>query len=148
MLRFFAYRKIGEFKAGLNKISEFLDRFIVAGNKFPEKGLAEYRAMFEETIQFLWEVLGVETFTVLDPSKRRPTKIVYDPLMFVANSPGVVPHRAELVANKVVLRDELKEMYQKNQGLFSGRRTNFKDTQDRNRCVSEAFSNAIAKTAK
>ncbi|MCP3412041.1 DUF262 domain-containing protein [Bradyrhizobium sp. CCGB01] len=148
VLRFFAYRKIGEFKAGLNKISEFLDRFIVAGNKFPEKGLAEYRAMFEETIQFLWEVLGVETFTVLDPSKRRPTKIVYDPLMFVANSPGVVPHRAELVANKVVLRDELKEMYQKNQGLFSGRRTNFKDTQDRNRCVSEAFSNAIAKTAK
>jgi len=148
VLRFFAYRKIGDFKAGLNKISEFLDRFIVAGNKFPEQGLTEYRVMFEATVQFLWDVLGVETFTVLDPSKRRPTKIVYDPLMFVANSPNVVPHRAELVANKEVLRDELKATYQKNQGLFSGRRTNFKDTQDRNRCVSEAFSNAIAKTGK
>ena len=148
MLRFFAYGKIGDFKAGHNKISEFLDRFIVAGNKFPEQGLTEYRVMFEATVQFLWDVLGVETFTVLDPSKRRPTKIVYDPLMFVANSPNVVPHRAELVANKEVLRDELKATYQKNQGLFSGRRTNFKDPQDRNRCVSEPFSNAIAKTGK
>ena len=39
-------------------------------------------------------------------------------------------------------------MYKGNQALFSGRRTNFKDTQDRNRVVSEAFANAIAKTRK
>ena len=148
VLRFFAYRKIGEFKAGLNKITEFLDRFIVAGNKFPEDGLAEYRSMFEATVDFLWGVLGGEAFTVLDPSKRRPTKIVYDPLMFVANSPDVVPHRPKLVAKKTVLRAELKAMYENNDALFSGRRTNFKDTQERNRCVSEAFTNAIAKTKK
>lgn len=148
VLRFFAYRKIGEFKAGLNKISEFLDRFMVAGNKFPEEGLKEYRLMFEATVQFLWDVLGAETFTVLDTPKRRPTKIVYDPLMFAANSPSVVPHRTNLVANKDVLRHELRETYRENRALFSGRRTNFKDTQDRNRCVSEAFSNAIAKTVK
>ena len=135
VLRFFAYRKIGEFKAGLNKISDFLDRFIVVGNKFPQEGLAAYRAMFEATIDFLWDVLEGEAFTVLDPSKKRPTKIVYDPLMFAANSPDVVPHRAKLVAKKTVLRGELEAMYKKNQALFSGRRTNFKDTQDRNRCV-------------
>jgi Protein of unknown function DUF262 len=148
VLRFFAYRKIGEFKAGLNKISEFLDRFIVAGNQFPEKGIAQYRSMFEATIDFLWEVLGSEAFTVLDPAKRRPTKIVYDPLMFAANLPGVVPHRAKLVARKAVLRTELSAMYKDNRALFSGRKTNFKDTQDRNRCVSGAFASAIAKTAK
>ncbi len=148
VLRFFAYRKIGEFKAGLNKISEFLDRFIVAGNKFPEEGRAKYRSMFEATVDFLWDVLEGEAFTVLDSSKRRPTKIVYDPLMFAANSPDVVPHRTKLVAKKAVLRGELKAMYEKNQALFSGRRTNFKDTQDRNRCVSEAFASAIAKTKK
>ena len=148
VLRFFAYRKIGEFKAGLNKISEFLDRFIVVGNKFPQQGLAEYRSMFEGTVQFLWDVLEGEAFTVLDPSKKRPTKIVYDPLMFAANSPDVVPHRSSLVAKKHVLRGELKAMYQKNNALFSGRRTNFKDTQDRNQCVSEAFANAIAKIEK
>lgn len=146
VLRFFAYRKIGEFKAGLNKISEFLDRFIVAGNKFPQEGLAEYRSMFEATVGFLWDVLEGEAFTLLGPSRRRPTKIVYDPLMFVANSPYVVPHRTKLIAKKAVLRGELKAMYEANQALFSGRRTNFKDTQDRNRCVSEAFAKAIART--
>ncbi len=120
----------------------------MVGNKFPQEGLAAYREMFEATIDFLWEVLEGEAFTVLDPSKKRPTKIVYDPLMFAANSPDVVPHRAKLVAKKAVLRGELEAMYKKNQALFSGRRTNFKDTQDRNRCVSEAFANAIAKTKK
>ncbi len=145
VLRFFAYRHISEFKAGLNKISEFLDRFIVEGNKFPDAGLAEYRSMFEATVSFLWEVLESEAFTVLDFSKRRPTKIVYDPLMFVANSSDVVPHRAKLVVKKAVLRQELMAMYEKNQELFSGRRTNFNDTQDRNRCVCGAFASAIAK---
>jgi len=146
VLRFFAYRKIGDFKAGLNKISEFLDRFIAVGNKFPAKGLAEYRSMFEATIDFLWDVLESEAFTMLDPHKRRPTKIVYDPLMFAANSPEVVPHRARLIAGKAELRKKLKEMYEKNQSLFSGRRTNFKDTQERNSCVSKAFASAINMT--
>jgi hypothetical protein len=146
VLRFFAYRQITS-KFNLNKISEFLDRFIVGGNKFPPTLLAEYKAMFEATVAFLWDVLGAESFTVLGSSKR-PTKIVYDPLMFVANSANVVPHRMKLVAKKTVLRGELQAMYKTNHELFAGRRTNFKDTQDRNRCVSEAFGAAIAKTKK
>lgn len=145
VLRFFAYRKIGEFKAGLNKISEFLDRFLIAGNKFPTEGLEEYGAMFKVTVDFLWDILEKEAFTVLEPSKKRPTKIVYDPLMFITNSPDVVPHHASLIANKAVLREKLEAMYKENQELFSGRRTNFKDTQDRNRCMSEAFAAAITK---
>lgn len=36
VLRFFAYRQIHVFKAGLNKISEFLDRFMIEGNCFPQ----------------------------------------------------------------------------------------------------------------
>ena len=143
VLRFFAYRQIDEFKAGLNKISEFLDLFIVRGNNFVPKLYEEYRAMFEPTVSFLWEVLGVEAFTVLGFSKRR-TKIVYDPLMFIVNSADVVPHHADLIAKKDVLRGELEAMYKSHRDLFSGRRTNFKDTQDRNICVSKAFAAAIA----
>jgi len=148
ILRFFAYRKIGEFKAGLNKISELLDRFIIVGNRFPDDGLAEYRTMFLETIDFLWDVLEADAFTLLGPAKRRRTKIVYDPLMFVANSPDVVPHRARLIKHKAILREELKEMYTRNSALFAGRRTNFKDTQDRNERVHAAFASAIAKAKK
>ncbi|MDR1109434.1 MAG: DUF262 domain-containing protein [Deltaproteobacteria bacterium] len=146
VLRFFAYRQIGKSKAGLNKISEFLDRFIVVGNKFQVEDLVEYRTMFEATVDFLWDMLGNEAFTVLDPSKKRPTKIVYDPLMFTASGPDVAPYRVKLVEKKDVLREKLKAMYEKNRELFSGRRTNLKDTQDRNRCMSEAFAAAIAKT--
>ena len=109
--------------------------------------LAEYKSMFESTISFLWDVLGTEAFAVLGYS-RRPTKIVYDPLMFVANSADVVPHRAQLSANREVLRTELEAMYKAKHDLFSGRRTNFADTQNRNGCVSEAFARAIAKMAK
>jgi len=68
--------------------------------------------------------------------------------MYVANSVDVVPHRTKLIAKKDVLRVELAAMYQQNKALFSGRRTNFADTQNRNRCVSEAFTAAITKTKK
>jgi hypothetical protein len=146
VLRFFAYRHINS-KFNLNKISEFLDRFISKGNNFPQTLLAEYKTMFEATVAFLWDVLGAEAFTVLGSSKR-PTKIAYDPLMFVANSADVVPHRPKLIEKKAVLRGELEVMYKAHHELFSGRRTNFKDTQDRNRCVSEAFAAAITKAKK
>lgn len=147
VLRFFAYRQIDEFKTGLNRISEFLDRFIVRGNNFRPKLLAQYQVMFESTVSFLWDVLGAESFTVLGFSKR-PTKIVYDPLMFVANCAEVVPHRAKLIAKKSVLRRELEDMYTAKHELFSGRRTNFAEAQNRNRCMSEAFATAIAKMKK
>lgn len=145
VLRFFAYRQIREFKAGLNKISEFLDLFLVRGNRFSSTVLADYRVMFETTVAFLWDALGTEAFTILDSGRRRATKIAYDPLMYVANSTDVLPYRDALVAHKAVLRAELRAMYLANADLFSGRRTNFADTQQRNIHLSAAFSAAIAK---
>ena len=90
VLRFFAYRHIQSFKAGLNRISDFLDRFLIEGNRFPETVLDGYRSMFESTVEFLWEALGQESFCVIGAAKRPPTKIVYDPMMYVANSEAVV----------------------------------------------------------
>lgn len=145
VLRFFAYRQIREFKAGLNRISEFLDLFLMRGNRFSSSVLGNYRAMFESTISFLWEALGADAFTVLEAGKRRATKIVYDPLMFVANSAEVMPHRAALVTNRGLLRDELQKIYVANADLFSGRRTNFIDSQQRNAHVATAFAAAISR---
>lgn len=145
VLRFFAYRQIREFKAGLNKISEFLDLFLMRGNKFSDTVLADYRVMFETTVEFLWDVLGAEAFTLLDSGRRRATKIVYDPLMYIANSAAVIPHRAALVSHKGLLREELQKLYAANVELFSGRRTNFADSQQRNIQVGEAFAAAISR---
>ena len=148
VLRFFAYRKIGEFKAGLNKISEFLDRFIVAGNKFPDAALAEYRSMFEATVAFLWDVLEGEAFTVLDLFEAATNQDRLRPAHVRREQPRRGASSGQARREEGHAARELKTMYEKNQELFSGRRTNFKDTQDRNRCVSEAFANAIAKTKK
>ncbi len=148
VLRFFAYRQIREFKAGLNKISEFLDLFLMRGNRFSETVLTDYRAMFESTIDFLWEALGTEAFTLLDSGRRRPTKIVYDPLMYIANSAEVLPHRAALVMNKGLLREELQKLYEANSDLFAGRRTNFADSQQRNNHIGAAFAAAISRVPK
>lgn len=149
VLRFFAYRQIASFKAGLNKVSEFLDRFLIEGNRFPPAVLAQYRSMFNSTVEFLKETLDLDAFCVIgSPRRPTPTKIVYDLIMHVANSPHVVAHREQLVVQKEVLRTELERMYRNNQALFSGRRTNFVDTQQRNLCVSQAFAAAIAETGK
>ena len=145
VLRFFAYRQIGDYKAGLNKITEFLDKFIVEGNRFPQSILDQYRSMFESTITFLWAALEADAFVMTAPSKRRAAaKIVYDPIMYVANSPEVIPNHAKLLEHKDVLRTELEKMYGEHHELFAGRRTNFVDTQKRNECVAAAFANAIA----
>lgn len=117
---------------------------MIEGNRFPAPVIAEYASMFKSTVAFLWDALDAEAFCVIGSSKR-PTKIVYDPVMYVANSADVVAHRTQLVAHREVLRTELATMYQQHQALFSGRRTNFADTQARNLRVSEAFAAAIAK---
>jgi len=146
-LRFFAYRHVGLFKSGLNRISDSLDRFLERGNRFSQDVLDSYRTMFESTIAFLWSVLGSDAYCVIGHSKR-PTKIVFDPIMFVANSSEVRVERDNLLVQKDLLPAELKAMYKKHHDLFSGRRTNFVDTQERNVVVKDAFAAAIAKVKR
>jgi Protein of unknown function DUF262 len=150
VLRFFAYRQIGSFKAGLNKISEFLDLFIVEGNRFDNSVLLAYEGMFNATIEFLWQAVGSDVFSVLSTAstQRRPTKIIYDPMMYVANQKFVKDQREKIVKNNVLLRQNLVNMYEedrsKNNPLFSGRRTNYVDTQQRNDVLKKVFLTTIA----
>ena len=77
----------------------------------------------------------------------RPTKIVYDAVMFAATHHSIVPRRLEILKKKEELRGALIEMYKSDKSgnvVFSGRRTNFMDAQERNRLVLAAFSSVIA----
>lgn len=149
VLRFFAYRQINSFKMGLNKISEFLDIFLMKGNQFPVETIGAYRNLFESTIEFLWDALDTSAFCVINDTKTsRPTKIAYDPIMYAANTPEVLAARERLIQHKEILRDELLAMYKQDKAegcVFSGRRTNYADAQERNRLTLMAFSAAIAK---
>jgi hypothetical protein len=139
VLRFFAYRRIASFKPGLNKITELLDRFLVEGNKYSEDNLKQYRSMFENTVDFLWKILEKEAFAVLGRSNKRPTKIVYDPLMFTASNPDVVSSYADLIDNKDVLREKLSSMYMIHEHLFAGRSTNRNAVLERNNLMRATF---------
>lgn len=144
VLRFFAYRHVDLFKSGLNRMADSLDRFLMSGNRFKQDVLDAYREMFESTIAFLWSALGSDAYCVIGASQR-PTKIVFDPMMLVANSKEVREFHDKLVTQKDLLRSELEAVYMREHALFSGRRTNFVDTQQRNAFVKAAFAAAIGK---
>ncbi|MGH7118306.1 MAG: DUF262 domain-containing protein [Acetobacteraceae bacterium] len=148
ILRFFAYRHIQKSKAGLNKINEFLDNFLRVGNKFPTSVLSEYENAFAKTIDFLFECLGTDAFAVISERRQlRPTKIVYDPIMFVANASDVVEARPKIRLKKAVLREALAAMYAEDrtgpQPSFAGRRTNSSDIQNRNKAMRAAFETVL-----
>ncbi|MEZ4300260.1 MAG: DUF262 domain-containing protein [Polyangiaceae bacterium] len=148
VLRFFAYRQLEAFTGGLNKISSFLDLFLVQGNKFEKKLLKDYRQMFEQTISFLWTMLGVDTFCRLDregkpQARSRPTKIVYDPLMLVASRYARKVDLTTQAGQSARLRKQLGAMYEDDASLFAGRRTNRSDALRRNERMVEAFGSVF-----
>jgi hypothetical protein len=148
VLRFFAYRHIQRSTAGLNKISDFLDNFLREGNKFPASVLSAYEDAFVRTIDFLFDCLDIDAFAVIADSKQsRPTKIVYDPIMFLANAPDVIQARPRIRANKAVLKEVLTAMYAEDraqqQPSFAGRRTNSADIQSRNKAMQAAFEEVL-----
>lgn len=151
VLRFFAYRQLDSFPSGLNKISDFLDKFLPEGNQFPKTLLEKYREMFLQTISFLSETLGTSPFCRIEPSgdfKGQQLKIIYDPIMYVASQYSQSTHRDILINNKEILIKHLGEMYKENFTLFGGRRTNKSDTRNRNKVMKQAFVNAIDEIAK
>lgn len=146
VLRFFAYRQIDSFPGGLNRISALLDRFLIEGNRFTPQILSEYEQMFEATVSFISQSLGNQAFWPIKSDGKlssRPTKIVFDPLMWASSQYSRGRYRETLLAKKDVLVDELTNMYQEYGQLFAGRRTNAADMQQRNQRMAEVFQNAL-----
>jgi hypothetical protein len=142
VLRFFAYRQIDSFSGGLNRISAMLDRFLIEGNKFATAVLTEYADMFKATISFISKTLGTRAFC-RGKSGGVPTKIVYDPLMYISSQYSRGSDRETLLSGKSVLVGELGTMYKEHGSLFAGRRTNAADTHQRNERMADAFRNAL-----
>jgi hypothetical protein len=146
VLRFFAYRQMGEFKVSLNEISNFLDIFIERGNQFSQELLNDYQAIFESTVYFLWNTLGADAFIMLN--SRIPSKVVYDSLMFVASNTDIVPYHSRLIEQKAILRDELFAAYSTKHELFSEYRVTITDIEERNHCIFDVFTTVITKIKK
>jgi len=144
VLRFFAYRHVSSHNMGLNNISMFLDRFLAEGShKFSEEVLREYRKLFEATTSLLWEILGADAYCRV--KGERPTKIICDPLMWVASRYAGSDAGAAFLKSPDTLRKQLAAMYAEHHDVFGGRRTNANHVRERNRLMEKAFADVAEK---
>ena len=141
VLRFYAYRHLGKFSQGLNRISDFLDEFLIKGNGFDAPTLEGYRQLFLENIRFWHSIGGATAFQVLG-SNRHFSKIAYDALMHASSALDRV-QRATLLGNPLAVRAAINSMYTEHGEAFGGRKTNTADAHRRNKYAIEALSAAL-----
>jgi hypothetical protein len=141
VLRFYAYRHLAKFPQGLNRISDFLDEFLMRGNRFDPATLEDYRQLFLENIKFWYAIGGATAFRVKG-SNRHFSKIAYDALMY-ASSALKQEQRALLSSNREVVRSAIETMYNSHATVFGGRRTNTSDANRRNEYAISALGTAL-----
>lgn len=141
VLRFYAYRHLAKFPQGLNRISDFLDEFLMRGNKFDLATLEDYRQLFLENIKF-WYAIGGATAFQVKGSNRHFSKIAYDALMY-ASSALNQEQRALLSSNREVVRSAIETMYNSHATVFGGRRTNTSDANRRNEYAISALGTVL-----
>jgi hypothetical protein len=142
VLRFYAYRHLAKFPQGLNRISDFLDEFLIKGNGFDAATLANYEQLFRDNIKF-WHDIGGATAFKVKGSNRHFSKIAYDALMY-AGSALTREQRDMLSGNPEVVQAAVDAMYSDHGAVFGGRKTNTADAQRRNSFAIEALSAALS----
>lgn len=141
VLRFYAYRHLTKFSQGLNRIADFLDEFLIKGNKFPTSTLEQYQTLFQENIHF-WHAVGGPTAFQVKGSPRHFSKIAFDALMY-ASSALDNGQRAKLLAEPDAVRSAIEQMYDESGEVFGGRKTNSVDAHRRNAVALNALSAAL-----
>ncbi|GAA4653612.1 hypothetical protein GCM10023142_07500 [Anaerocolumna aminovalerica] len=138
VLRFFAMRQIDGYAN--RTLSEFLDMYLKKTNFYDDSTLNSLRALFEETIEFAFDLFGSSAFYMWrkrstnysDESWNwfsRATTTIYDPLMHVLSK--MIYSKDILLKNKEIIRNEVKNFYQENYDAFEGRSSNKNDIEKR-----------------
>jgi hypothetical protein len=142
VLRFFAYRHLDKFPQGLNRIAEFLDKFLQKGNQFDSLTLRSYKTLFLDNISFWYQVGGPSAFQVKG-SNRHFSKIAFDALMY-ASSALTADERQMLIQYPEAVKSAVEDMYGLHGMEFGGRKTNSADARRRNAHALEALGAAVA----
>lgn len=141
VLRFIAYRQRLSNQTGALK--DYFDAFVRIANQWPQHLIASLERLFVDTITLAEDLLGENAFFLWRARKnskdggtfyRRPTVVVYDPLMFALSqrlsSGDVLRQSAEAV------REDIRVFYETNYDQFEGRYTNLANIQARNELFS------------
>lgn len=137
VLNFFAYRHIEQTDNNLTK--DTLNAFLKQGNQFESDILTSYEVIFNNTIELVYNVLGENALKYLveignQPSTEKqcsnnkfPTKIIYNPLMYVFQQYSDDSVRQQLLTNSEKIKKDIEEFYKKNHMVFNLAHTNKKD---------------------
>jgi len=146
VLRFFAYRQ--RLLHDQTALNVYLDEFLRQGNGFSSELLAKYKDLFHQTVKLVFEVLGEDAFHLYRQRKSgwnwfdRPTKVVYEPLMYAFSQR--LDRREELLLVGQKVRDALPDFYQNNYAIFEGRKVNRADMNARNDALIGLLDSILA----
>ncbi len=147
VLRFFANRQREELFKSSSNFRNFLDNYLRYGNHLPKETLALMATLFEETIEFIYNLLGEKAFWLFRQRNgkwnwySRPTTAAYDSIMLVALS--FSSQKEEILKNQSVAEDVLAKFYQANYSTFEGRNTNPSVLKEREIKFIEFFNSLI-----
>lgn len=146
VLRFFAYRQLDKWQG--NTLENFLDEYLKEGNaNFDETVLNGLTKIFEETIQFAYELFDKKAFWLHRNRENnwfhyeRPTKILYDPLMQVLTR--FLDKKNILLFKKNDILQGLKDLHQQEYEIFKGRDTNKTKVQERIKILTSYLQSFI-----
>lgn len=146
VLRFFAYRQ--RLLHDQTALNIYLDEFLSRGNSFSKELLAKYKDLFQQTVKLVFEVLGEDAFHLYRQRKSgwnwfdRPTKVVYEPLMYAFSQR--LDRREDLLLRGNQIRAALAEFYQANYAIFEGRKVNRADMSARNDALIGLLDSILA----
>ncbi|WP_300949385.1 DUF262 domain-containing protein [uncultured Muribaculum sp.] len=145
VLRFFAYRHIDKWEN--MTLKQFLDKFLMIGNSFPDSVLSSYKILFNKTIDLLYGLYGSDAFKIM--RKRgdnwilydRPTKVIYDPLMMAISN--YVESSDTLLSKKDLIQKDTYDLQKEQYQILGGRNTNKKDVIERYDILNKFFQKYI-----
>jgi len=130
VLRFFAYRQLSDVEQG--RLRDFLDIYQQKGNNLKKSVLMKLANLFVKTSDLVYEVLGDRAFYLRRKKRNgewiwyeRPTKVLYDPIMFAFS--GHIEKRNILIAKATDIKEGLESLYESKADAFKGRSTNKED---------------------
>jgi hypothetical protein len=148
VLRFFANRQREGLIKYTRSLKDYLNNYLKYGNSLASETLHEMGKLFNETIEFLYELLGEQAFCLYRNRNGkwawypRPTTAVYDPLTVVASE--FLGSKTKILEKKNEIVIKLESFYSKYYDDFEGRNTNqgiIKKREERLRELFQELSN-------
>ena len=128
VLRFFANRQREGLIKYTRSLKDYLNNYLKYGNSLSAKTLAEMSKVFNETMEFLYELLDEKAFCLFRNRNGkwswydRPTTAVYDPLTVIASE--FLSVKSKILEKKKDILSKLETFYKKYYDDFEGRNTN------------------------